>query len=100
MREILFKAKRIDNGEWVCGFLVPMWGQMHIIDRDFENTAYPIDESTICQYTRLKARNGDRIWDKDIISIYTYDYMEPKEEFFWKSRIPRCMGVLVHTTAG
>lgn len=84
MREILFKAKRLDNGEWVCGFLVPMWGQMHIIDRDFENTAYPIDESTICQYTGLNARNGNRIWENDIISIYTYDYMEPKEVFFGK----------------
>lgn len=69
MREILFKAKRIDNGEWVCGFLVPMWGQMHIIDRDFENTAYPIDESTICQYTGLTDKNGKRIWENDIVRL-------------------------------
>lgn len=69
MREILFKAKRIDNGEWVCGFLVPMWGQMHIIDRDFENTAYPIDDSTICQYTGLTDKNGKRIWENDIVRL-------------------------------
>lgn len=67
MREILFKAKRLDNGEWVCGFLVPMWGQMHIIDRDFENTAYPIDDPTICQYTGLTDKNGKRIWENDIV---------------------------------
>lgn len=69
MREILFRAKRLDNGKWVCGFLVPMWGQMHIIDRDFENTAYLIDESTLCQYTGLKDKNGNRIWENDIVRI-------------------------------
>lgn len=69
MREILFKAKRLDNGEWVCGFLVPMWGQMHIIDRDFENTAYPIDDPTICQYTGLTDKNGKRIWENDIVRL-------------------------------
>lgn len=45
----LCHAKRIDNGEFVGGLLTIMWGQFHIIHPDDENTAYPIDESTICQ---------------------------------------------------
>ena len=53
MREILFKAKRVDNGEWVEGLLTVMWGQYHIINPQNENIAYPIDTETISQYTGM-----------------------------------------------
>ena len=45
----LHKAKRSDCGEWVEGMLTRMWGQFHIINPDNENTAYPVDEDTICK---------------------------------------------------
>ena len=63
----LYRAKRIDNGEWVEGLLTIMWGQFHIINPDDENTAYPIDESTICQCTGLNDKNGNLIWENDIV---------------------------------
>lgn len=63
----LFRAKRVDNGEWVEGVLTIMWRQLHIINPDYENTAYPIDESTICQCTGLTDKNGKLIWENDII---------------------------------
>lgn len=52
-REILFKAKRKDNGEWVEGLPTRMWGTLHIQDSDDENTAYEINPDTLCQYTGM-----------------------------------------------
>ena len=62
----LYRAKRMDNGIFIEGLLTIMWGQFHIINPDDENTAYPIDESTICQCTGLKDKNGKLIWENDI----------------------------------
>ena len=41
-----------------------------------------IDPETPCQFTGLVDKNSKRIWENDIVSINTYDYMEPQEDFF------------------
>ena len=63
----LYRAKQTDNGEFIEGLLTIMWGQLHIINPDDENTAYPIDESTICQCTGLKDKHGKLIFENDIV---------------------------------
>ena len=86
MREILFKAKRIDNGEWVEGYLVETRHNTYhdgyrIIDKDGINydeldyyepsfISYVIDQSTICQCTGLKDKNGKLIWENDVVAYW------------------------------
>lgn len=71
MRDILFKGKDKDNVEQV-GFLTKMWGQYHIVNENDENTAYPINPETLCQYTGLTDKNGKKIWENDIVQYGEY----------------------------
>lgn len=64
MREILFKAKRTDNWEWVIGLPTVMWGRPYIVPMDDENKAYSYDPETLCQYTGL---TDSKFYENDIV---------------------------------
>ena len=77
MREILFRAKRIDNGEWVEGFYVNRFDVNEEIEHlIFWRKSYTvweyakIDPETLCQFTGSNDKNGNCIWENDIVSGY------------------------------
>lgn len=74
----LCRGKRIDNGEWVEGSLVQTVAGSYIVvpyKRETilgEGSVIEIDPSTICWYTAMSDKNGELIWENDIVDFLGY----------------------------
>lgn len=69
MREIVFRGKRLDNGQWIYGdlrqFSGRSWG---IHDRESRRT-FRVDPATVGEFTGVADKNGVKVFEGDIISI-------------------------------
>ncbi|HEM0436283.1 TPA: hypothetical protein U0T29_001364 [Listeria monocytogenes] len=103
MREIEFRGKRIDNGEWVYGNLMQFEDSATFIFADERkgastltyahfiiNNMHAIDEKTIGQYTVLKDKKGKKIFEGDIVAFSEDDFhvFNSQVEYFSEDGYP------------
>lgn len=99
-KEILYKAKRVDNGEWVCGLpiyknYIRVFTEHEYEDEDGKKVKYSttqecqVDPKTMCEFTGLIDKNGNKIFEHDIV-----DYEDCPASDYYRETIIVNQGVI------
>ena len=83
MREIKFRGKRTDNGEWVEGYYCKSYGRHNGYIYDYHSIYdyelgehYEVIPETVGEYTGLPDKNGKKIWEGDIVKHYNNAFQD------------------------
>ena len=89
MREILFKAKQVGDDEWVEGYYQKRYNflgnEEHLIFHVDSHAVWEYTEinlETLCQFTGLCDRYGNKIWENDILKTWSGEYAQVKFGFY------------------